>query len=607
MSLIGRMVELGPRAVGVKLARRARDVLRHAAERRLDRRRPTLIRPLPGERLRTRLRHRPAVVPDIGDVLAHRFDLLGSGPVEWSREAAPGDWLAREVDDANLPLARELWRMVSSGYRPIDWQRDPKSGYRWSARQWSRDLPPPPASADIKLPWELARLQHLPRLALAGAAQELRDQVLDFLATNPPRFGVNWRCPMDVAIRAANIALAADLLAVGGVAIDEPFAAVLAAALRMHGRFVYENLEWQPDYRGNHYLADIVGLLFCAAYLPRSDEADRWFGFAARELLAEVGSQFLADGGSHEGSTCYHRLSAELAAFGMALLLAEGVAVPADQGARLARMAAFLRDVTGPSGALVQIGDNDSGRLFKLSARGDLDPVETVEALDAVLGAAQAGHGTLAADLASGRRLVGTVPTMAPPSAGLLVPANGVRRRRFAARHGGGRPTVAWYPQFGIAVFRADWLFLTLRCRALRPHGPDAHAHNDQLAIELWLDGAPVIRDPGSYLYTAAPEWRDRYRSIRAHDAPWLEGLGEPAPFADIFALGPGALADCLHAGPDGFHGRLRPPAPPIHRAVLIGADAIEIVDWVDGIADPCWVMPDLGVTFSPGYGLRAP
>ena len=34
-------------------------------------------------------------------------------------------------------------------------------------------------------------------------------------------------------------------------------------------------LEWSDTLRANHYLADIAGLLFCAAYLPRSEESDR--------------------------------------------------------------------------------------------------------------------------------------------------------------------------------------------------------------------------------------------------------------------------------------------------------------------------------------------
>ena len=117
-------------------------------------------------------------------------------------------------------------------------------------------------------------------------------------------------------------------------------------------------------------------------------------------------NQFLPDGGNFEGSTCYHRLSAEISAWGLALVLA----LPADRLAglfepsaavlaqgrslpgaalgplpahdvgdgrrtpsgpdvldRMARARAFTLDITKPSGRVPQIGDNDSGRFVKLA------------------------------------------------------------------------------------------------------------------------------------------------------------------------------------------------------------------------------------------------
>ena len=35
-----------------------------------------------------------------------------------------------------------------------------------------------------------------------------------------------------------------------------------------HGLHIMKNLEWNEELRGNHYLSNIVGLLFVAAYLP---------------------------------------------------------------------------------------------------------------------------------------------------------------------------------------------------------------------------------------------------------------------------------------------------------------------------------------------------
>jgi len=110
-----------------------------------------------------------------------------------------------------------VWARVDPGYAPIDWQLDFKSGHRWREDAWHLDIAfGDRPGVDVKVPWELARMQHLPQLAwayglaAAGApgfepaqryAREVRNQVLDFIACNPPGYGVNWRCTMDVAIR----------------------------------------------------------------------------------------------------------------------------------------------------------------------------------------------------------------------------------------------------------------------------------------------------------------------------------------------------------------------------------------------------------------------
>ena len=65
---------------------------------------------------------------------------------------------------------------------------------------------------DIKVPWELARLQHFfvlghayqdfPRQAYARAFER---QFLDWHTKNPFLLGSHWACPMDVGIRAVNL------------------------------------------------------------------------------------------------------------------------------------------------------------------------------------------------------------------------------------------------------------------------------------------------------------------------------------------------------------------------------------------------------------------
>ena len=138
-------------------------------------------------------------------------------------------------------------------------------------------------------------MQHLPQMAMRAArlgeeneesqllVRNIRNQWLDFIATNPPGFGVNWMCPMDIAIRGANWCLAWDVLKAGGFALEADEENILAHSLLDHGRYITQHLEWSQD-RGNHYLTDICGLVFIAAYLPETIETDNWLAFAISQL-----------------------------------------------------------------------------------------------------------------------------------------------------------------------------------------------------------------------------------------------------------------------------------------------------------------------------------
>ena len=162
-----------------------------------------------------------------------------------------GNWLEERINGSNLPESQRIWRLVSKGYVPIDWHLDFKSGYRWSESTWYLNIRyGHKPGVDVKVPWELARMQHLPQLAWAyGLAKEkhpdflppytysdeFRNQFLDFVATNPPRFGANWHMTMDVAIRAVNWLVAYDLFRVYGADFDEEFNRIFLPS-RISGR-----------------------------------------------------------------------------------------------------------------------------------------------------------------------------------------------------------------------------------------------------------------------------------------------------------------------------------------------------------------------------------
>ena len=72
---------------------------------------------------------------------------------------------------------------------------------------------------DIKVPWEVARFQHLNKICIFAYLNKLNTdydfikfQILDFILLNPPNVGIHWLNAMEVAIRGSNLSMITDIL-----------------------------------------------------------------------------------------------------------------------------------------------------------------------------------------------------------------------------------------------------------------------------------------------------------------------------------------------------------------------------------------------------------
>jgi hypothetical protein len=347
--------------------------------------------------------------------IEHRFDLLGSGWVQNSYNSA-----ALGVEGYKYNMNVPAPESIANEYEPIDWQKDFKSGYRWNDKIWYKDIEYGNIlGVDIKVPWELSRLQHLPQLAIFSLVdnnlqeQNLREfkyQILDFITNNPPRMGVNWVCTMDVGIRAANMLVAYDLFCQidDFEILDDDFKQVFANSIYEHGLHIINNLEYSESLTSNHYLSDIAGLLYISAYLTSNARIDKWLAFSIQEIMQEMQNEFYEDGGNFESSTSYHRLSGELMIYSTALILGLkkdkikslqdytiqnwnikpklksiqnqqfsiesntlNIDLPQWYIDKLYKIGRFTYDISKPNGEIPQFGDNDSGRFFRLSPNGE--------------------------------------------------------------------------------------------------------------------------------------------------------------------------------------------------------------------------------------------
>jgi hypothetical protein len=532
------------------------------------------------------------------------FDLLASGPRTIHRPFdlcdLPKAWRAR---------AGELGPLAVATLASIDWQLDPTSGHRWDARMRSSSIAyGDDPGVEVKWPWEIGRLQHLPAIAAriegadpawrTRAADLIRGHVIDFVRSNPPGFGVQWLCPMDVGIRIANILVAVDLARAAGQRFDPDFLKVVACTARDHARHIARNLEWGERLCSNHYLANIAGLLYAGAYLGDDPEAQEWVVFAGREWIVQLKSQFHADGSNFEASTCYHRLSGEMAVHCACLMLwisarrpelatrwwsgparcfhpapeapatpavewHDGILHPFDSEAvrRLSGIGEFVADMLRGDGSIPQIGDNDSGRFLRLSM-GD-DPAgdvcsyrHLVEVTDALFGRPaafdSAEHAWVTRWL-EGRNLT----TTCSPRAGR-------------------------WPEFGLFIWRRPRIEATFRCGHVGQRGNGGHAHCDQLSVTLCVDGVAFIDDPGSGVYTPNPEVRNSLRSSQHHSTVMVAGAEQGSWLAGrwgLFAMRDLAQASILAASDCGAAGKICLGGQSVERTIEVSDVEVRIID----------------------------
>lgn len=412
--------------------------------------------------------------------------------------------------------------------RPPDWHLDPPSGARWNPSAPGRSVlaAPPVPGADPKLPWELARFQFAVPLVQAfflegdpRHAEAYLDLVDDFLDRNPFPLGVNWAAAMDVALRAFSWTHALWHLR-SSPALDAARWRRWQASLRDHRRYVRWCLEWGLLYRGNHYLANVIGLGAIAIGVP-GIASRRETARQERRLAREARAQTLEDGADWEGSTGYHRFVLEMFLGGVLCALAPGDAFDATLRSQLVYLDALCR----ADGTIPAIGDDDSGRVLPLDPPGP--------AARSVV------------DL--GFALVPGAPRReAPegPAPDLLWVGGESAYARWcrtapAARGAGWRS----FPVVGVHVRRAgDW-HVTAVSGPERSIGSGGHLHADVLSIVAHVGGGERILDPGTLTYAVGRELRDRFRSSLLHSTIAIPGV-EPRPFLRQFRTGPGRIAD---------------------------------------------------------------
>ncbi len=452
----------------------------------------------------------PHLVTEIEDeaekVCNHVFDLLGSGPVD--------------LDE----FAEQHGGREACGYLP--WHHDFKTGYHWSPKKFYKEIEIPYGKADIKVPWEISRFQHVAVIGqaywLTGEekyAQEFVRQVDDWIDHNPPKFGVNWYSTMDVAIRVANWIYGFYVFK-DSKAFTDDFLTKFTKRLLVHGRYIMANLE-NKDVANNHYLSNLVGLIYLGIAFPEFKEACRWRDFGIQELIKEMECQVYNDGMDFEASTCYHRLALEFFFYPDLLCRLNGIELPEAFTDKLKKMFDFVLYVLKPNGKMPPIGDNDNGRLHLLRTRNILDMTYLL---------------SFAAIRFNAPRYKIEEFGFAPEALWLFGPEGYEQWSSLSGKSVEELGSKS-FSVGGIYVMRHKKDYMAISCGPNGQGGIGGHAHNDKLSFVLCVDGEDIIVDPGTCTYTSSPEWRNKFRSTEYHNTVSVDEEEQNKYNSSYFAL----------------------------------------------------------------------
>jgi hypothetical protein len=284
---------------------------------------------------------------DAENAIGHRVDLFGMGLVELGT--------------------------------PIDWHTDFKTG-RWPVI-YVRDIDctNPGSPSDVKVPWEVSRLQWLIPIGQAYLlrgderyAAAARDVLDDWMASNPYAHSVNWACTIEVAMRIISWTWFFHVFCRTEAWADHGFRARFMRTLFLHGEFTERHIE-RSDINGNHFTAEAAALVFAGLFFGKGAVPSRWGENGWRMLCDKLPRQALSDAVNFEASIAYDRLVPELFFLAARYREACGLAVADEYRQRVTDMARFALAYTPCDGGTPLPGAINDARTLPFGGQSMTD------------------------------------------------------------------------------------------------------------------------------------------------------------------------------------------------------------------------------------------
>jgi len=424
----------------------------------------------------------------------------------------------------------------------IDWHLDPESGRSWPKLYYEKMdewLWSGKRLGDFKIPWELNRHQYFVTLGKAywltgdeRYADECAEQILGWIAENPPGTGINWCSSLEIGVRLISWILAfhffrdsQHFIAKAG----KPF----IKSLYQQAAFLRKNLTVDEEVRNNHIIGEAAGLVIVGSFFPEFKEAADWLKTGLEVFEQELTLQTFPDGVNKEQAISYHRFVLDFLLIIQILSLRGVIPVSEQRDRLLEEMLNYMMYAAMPDGRMPMIGDSDDGRGFILSECTALWDFRAWLAVGAVL---------------YNRPDFKFVAQNFPEEAFWLLGPKGLMLFEQLESASPKQVSIS-FPLAGHYIIRDNWLsesdyaFFKSGSFGWGGDGFSAHSHCDLMSFVIIIRGVPLVVDSGTYKYHGP--WRDQFRLTDSHNMMMIDGRDQAVPLA-YFGWKDIPRAECL-------------------------------------------------------------
>ena len=252
--------------------------------------------------------------------------------------------------------------------KPRNWYFSDNNGSFWPFCHYSKiNYRPGNPYGDIRINWELNRLQFLPAMAITD--EDLAKGILaDWLIKNPYLCGPGYLSAMEVALRWLSIYWAICLFK---QPLKKSFQKSLTGLAIASGKYIEGRLSTYSS-AGNHLIIESIGLFWIGKALQNDRIGQVWIEKARNILWKQIIRQLNPDGTNQEQTFWY--LGFVLDAIFHYFLLEERINIPSEVWARCEKVLDFINDMTLPDGSFPDYGDRDDGYVFRLHSNFDESP-----------------------------------------------------------------------------------------------------------------------------------------------------------------------------------------------------------------------------------------